>query len=216
MKKLLAALAVSTILVSPAHAETAILDFTGGSTFAAFSGDAAGETIGWSFVANSDLAVTDLGWFSPSGDDLVASHTVGIWDLAGTLLGSTVIGPGAVDGTGYSYVSTGPFNLFSGQQYVIGGNIDINDGDSYVTSASSVNVNGLISFAGTARSANGSGFAFADNINANGIGRFGPNFQFAIGAVPEPATWAFMILGFGAIGGAMRRQRKANVKVSYA
>ncbi len=38
----------------------------------------------------------------------------------------------------------------------------------------------------------------------------------ARGAVPEPATWAFMILGFGAIGGAMRRQRKANVKVSYA
>lgn len=39
----------------------------------------------------------------------------------------------------------------------------------------------------------------------------------AIGsAVPEPAAWAFMILGFGAIGGAMRRQRKASVKVSYA
>lgn len=38
----------------------------------------------------------------------------------------------------------------------------------------------------------------------------------AVGAVPEPATWAFMIIGFGAIGGAMRRQRKANVKVSYA
>lgn len=37
-----------------------------------------------------------------------------------------------------------------------------------------------------------------------------------MGAVPEPATWAFMIFGFGAIGGAMRRQRKANVKVSYA
>ncbi len=36
------------------------------------------------------------------------------------------------------------------------------------------------------------------------------------GAVPEPATWAFMVFGFGAIGGAMRRQRKANAKVSYA
>ncbi|MEP3225720.1 MAG: PEPxxWA-CTERM sorting domain-containing protein [Parasphingorhabdus sp.] len=35
-------------------------------------------------------------------------------------------------------------------------------------------------------------------------------------AVPEPATWAFMIFGFGAIGGALRRTRKANVKVSYA
>lgn len=37
-----------------------------------------------------------------------------------------------------------------------------------------------------------------------------------MGAVPEPATWAFMIFGFSAIGGALRRNRKANVKVSYA
>jgi hypothetical protein len=29
------------------------------------------------------------------------------------------------------------------------------------------------------------------------------------GAVPEPSTWALMILGFGAAGGAMRRERKA-------
>ena len=50
-----------------------------------------------------------------------------------------------------------------------------------------------------------------------GFSPFGvDNLQFDAGAVPEPATWAFMILGFGAIGGAMRRQRKASVKVSYA
>ncbi|WP_339691061.1 PEPxxWA-CTERM sorting domain-containing protein [uncultured Parasphingorhabdus sp.] len=41
-------------------------------------------------------------------------------------------------------------------------------------------------------------------------------FSSISAAVPEPSTWAFMIFGFGAIGGAMRRQRKANVKVSYA
>ncbi len=66
--------------------------------------------------------------------------------------------------------------------------------------------------------------------SANGIGLlFGPesynvgvdNINFTVSsivssAVPEPATWAFMIFGFGAIGGAMRRQRKANVKLSYA
>lgn len=34
------------------------------------------------------------------------------------------------------------------------------------------------------------------------------------GAVPEPATWAMLILGFGAVGGAMRRRAKA--KVAYA
>jgi PEP-CTERM motif len=32
--------------------------------------------------------------------------------------------------------------------------------------------------------------------------------NFVIGAVPEPATWALMLLGFGGIGVAMRRRRK--------
>lgn len=44
-----------------------------------------------------------------------------------------------------------------------------------------------------------------DNINVS-----------SVAAVPEPATWAFMIVGFGAIGGAMRKRKKANVQVSYA
>ena len=32
------------------------------------------------------------------------------------------------------------------------------------------------------------------------------------GAVPEPATWAMMMLGFGLIGGAMRRRRRVTVR----
>jgi len=36
------------------------------------------------------------------------------------------------------------------------------------------------------------------------------------GAVPEPATWAFMIMGFGAVGGAMRRKTRTCTKVSLA
>lgn len=35
------------------------------------------------------------------------------------------------------------------------------------------------------------------------------------GSVPEPATWALMILGFGAIGGSMRYRRKSTA-VSFA
>ncbi len=35
-------------------------------------------------------------------------------------------------------------------------------------------------------------------------------------AVPEPAAWALMVFGFGAIGSTMRRQLKANVKASCA
>ena len=36
------------------------------------------------------------------------------------------------------------------------------------------------------------------------------------GAVPEPASWAMMVLGVGAAGYAMRRRQKVAVKVAYA
>ena len=39
-------------------------------------------------------------------------------------------------------------------------------------------------------------------------------FSVSVTAVPEPATWGLMILGFGAVGGVMRPRRKA--KVSFA
>lgn len=39
----------------------------------------------------------------------------------------------------------------------------------------------------------------------------------AAGPVPEPASWALMMLGFGAIGGAMRRRRSAvTTRVAFA
>lgn len=45
--------------------------------------------------------------------------------------------------------------------------------------------------------------------------------QFVLGevsssGVPEPATWALMILGFGAVGGAMRRRQSVATKVRFA
>ena len=43
------------------------------------------------------------------------------------------------------------------------------------------------------------GFTYIDPANPNS------------GAVPEPGTWALLILGFGAIGGAMRRKGRARL-----
>ena len=34
------------------------------------------------------------------------------------------------------------------------------------------------------------------------------------GAVPEPGVWAFMVLGFGALGGALRRRRAARLALA--
>lgn len=47
----------------------------------------------------------------------------------------------------------------------------------------------------------------------NSVGTF--TYARYAGAVPEPATWGMMILGFGAIGGAMRIARRRS-SVSYA
>jgi len=40
-------------------------------------------------------------------------------------------------------------------------------------------------------------------------GSFGASLSFTPAAVPEPSTWAMMLLGFGAIGFAMRRKTGA-------
>ena len=43
------------------------------------------------------------------------------------------------------------------------------------------------------------------------------NARDIAGGVPEPATWAMMILGFGLIGGALRqRQAATKVRVAFA
>ncbi|WP_228243734.1 PEPxxWA-CTERM sorting domain-containing protein [Porphyrobacter sp. GA68] len=39
---------------------------------------------------------------------------------------------------------------------------------------------------------------------------------FQTPAVPEPATWLMMILGFAAVGGAMRRKQAVQARVRYA
>lgn len=51
-----------------------------------------------------------------------------------------------------------------------------------------------------------------------GIGTFSitPVVDPGVPAVPEPGTWALMLLGFGFVGAAMRRQRRASVTVRYA
>ncbi|RYE96375.1 MAG: PEP-CTERM sorting domain-containing protein [Oxalobacteraceae bacterium] len=63
----------------------------------------------------------------------------------------------------------------------------------------------------------------ATNFNLNGTfttqdGSVAQRANFApIGApVPEPATWAMMILGMGAVGFAMRRKSKTYAKVTFA
>lgn len=65
-----------------------------------------------------------------------------------------------------------------------------------------------------------SGFGPNTTLSISSTGTFGvdailDNLSVS-GAVPEPATWALMIMGFGAVGGAMRRRAKVRTTVAYA
>lgn len=60
-------------------------------------------------------------------------------------------------------------------------------------------------YIGVGSSAGSKYHAFADNVVANGTTY---NFEIAGKGVPEPATWALMILGFGAVGLMARGQRR--------
>jgi PEP-CTERM motif len=46
----------------------------------------------------------------------------------------------------------------------------------------------------------GSSLAFPTQPGLFAIGLFGPNFTFASSAIPEPSTWAMMVLGFAGLG----------------
>jgi hypothetical protein len=46
---------------------------------------------------------------------------------------------------------------------------------------------------------------------SRGLGSYGGNLTFVPTAVPEPGTWAMMLMGFGAMGVSMRR-RKATLR----
>ncbi len=67
---------------------------------------------------------------------------------------------------------------------------------------------------------NAESFRFGQNGAFTGEARSGvqaiASVAAANGAVPEPATWAMMIVGFGAIGGTLRRRQNVAARVRFA
>ncbi len=63
----------------------------------------------------------------------------------------------------------------------------------------------------------GSGLVFNRVVNNSQDATFSATITDAVTpAVPEPATWAMILIGFGGIGFAMRRRMKLAARVSYA
>jgi hypothetical protein len=53
-------------------------------------------------------------------------------------------------------------------------------------------------------------------LNIHTVNNGGGEIRGQLTAVPEPVTWALMLVGFGLVGGAMRRRRRQTVSFSLA
>jgi len=163
-------------------------------------------TLGWSFTANSNIDVLDLGVFDDAQNGLVDSHQVGLWNSTGTLLGSTTVpsGTGATLDDQFRMVGVSPIVLLAGQQYFIGALYTTGDdpmifpgGATNFATASQITFNNSSFIAGS---------TLADPTVNGGTepAYFGPNFEFS--ATPEPGS--FVLLGTGLLGfaGVLRRR----------
>lgn len=86
----------------------------------------------------------------------------------------------------------------------------IGNGNNYVGGTSNRSFNPAVNTAATVWLIGaGRGTGSDDSFKLSSIG--------VTAAVPEPASWAMMIIGFGAVGSAMRRRKgKVTTNVSYA
>ena len=150
------------------------------------------------FTVTANSKVTSLGFYTPT--NLVGGgETVALYDMGGNLLASTFVAVPVNTPGQYFYQAIAPVHLTAGQQYVV------------------VNQVGQNAWAYGAVTATGATFDYdayaygaaltfpTSTAGASGAAYFGPNLTLQ--GVPEPASWALMIGGFGIVGAATRRRR---------
>ena len=191
------ALGVASLTATP------IISFDAGT---GSNGGQNNQSVGWQFNVTQSLTVTGLGWFDDGGDGLAVSHTVGIWDSAGTLLASILVPAGTtapLDGQ-YRMVAITPIVLGIGDGYIVGGENFANNTERLAFNVT-MTVDPRITFFDATFSGVGSGFVRPTEFSVAETGFFGP--MFAVDNVPEPSTWALITSGLLAAAFA-RRQRK--------
>jgi Domain of unknown function (DUF4082)/PEP-CTERM motif len=158
---------------------------------------------GWSFTTNEKISVTALDAFDPKGDG--AAGTVRLYNASGTVLASAkVTTTDPKEGSPIMFFSaklSKPLVLAAMTTYFIAEDLGTattaNGNVSGLTTSSAIKYDGEVAARGQGKNptTDATGGAFSPGI-------FGPNFDVTLGAsaVPEPSTWAMMLLGFAGIG----------------
>lgn len=178
-------------------------------------------SFGGTFIGGSAMTATGLDFgdaLTNSGNGYGTAGTAFIGNQTGDFIG---LGPVAF----ISDIALGAFaNPFSGPFLTFAGSdltLDFANA-SFTRSAlgTSINITGTGVFSnGVAADAAAGTFALA--VSSQGGKASSTTFTYSanastVSAVPETATWAMMLAGFGAVGFAMRRRQKVATRVSYA
>jgi hypothetical protein len=222
MRKLsmLALLASALIAATASRASEMAIDHSGGVNY--FRGTFA--NFGWTFTTSQDRSVSGLGVFDLGSDGLADAHEVGIWDANGSLLVSAIVKDQPLTSStsargDWRFASVDATFLAAGS-YTIGAYYPTSQ-DGFVGSAEDAKAlvsaadwidygEGMVTTGGTQFFARPDS-AVSDQFNP---AFFGTNFLSS--GVPEPATWAMMLIGFGAIGYSMRRSRTGQARLAPA
>ena len=180
---------------------------------------------GWQFSPQFPIRVTSIGLFDTFngsgifqfGDGFHQSHRISLWDLSqpSTPLVSIVMGSGLAGtlDSGFRFIPIPELSLDQGRSYVIGAAYTSTDpalmdwvtGNNFQEGPSISIANG-IDFMGYRWGSleDGSSIRMPENLLPGDVAAFGPNFKF----VPEPSTWALVILGTALFAAAGMRQRR--------
>lgn len=216
----IATAAASIALASPATAATVVIDLSGAATGtivtgtnATFAQRFAGQTVAGSSLTGtptnpltlSAAGTINVDFFnpgvSPASNSLLSQpgNAAPLSVLLGSLANSFTFTMGASNaGSTIDVLAFGANGGLTGSTTIVMGN-----------AYNIYTVSGLGDF---------QGLSFLNNNDPAGVRFQNMSYESVApgGAVPEPATWAMMIVGFGSVGGAMRRRSSVKTSVRFA
>jgi hypothetical protein len=175
-------------------------------------------TQGWQFTVSAPIEVTHLGLYDRGLDGFLIDHPIGLWDEQATLLTQDVISAGAGDQLieSFRYVditdNTAPGGggsgivLFPGTTYTIGFfSASLNFDDGMVIFNGYHAINPLINYVGFGVADITTGLQMPTSPDANGLHRWGPNFQFTV--IPGAPTMPLLVAAI------LSRRRRRGARV---
>ena len=193
-----AALAIPAIS-SPLLADTLLDTGAPNSTTERQAGSGPGQLV----TVGTATTLTNIGFYSatPAGGNVKYM----IWDGTNSSLLFSIVGTTVTGSTPtLTYSPNFTFNLLAGSSYYFGIISDSFVNVGFTFPAITVSQSGL--------TATGVNSNYANFASPTFVGTAGATINLVLlgtqGAVPEPATWMMMIIGFGAIGWSVRRGGK--------